>query len=279
MRNLGAPANIEPAAKPFVKWAGGKRGIIVKLQQRVSRMGGVGGVYYEPFLGGGALFYALANQLTRARLSDANAELMMAYQAIQEDVDKVIRRLAHHANRHSEEDYFYRIRAQSYDDIFGVAARLIYLNRTCYNGLYRVNQQGGFNAPKGRYVNPVICDRANLRRVAHALRKADLRCRSFARIRPGRGDFVYCDPPYDATYNGYTPLAFPAEKQEQLAACAARWARNGAKVLLSNSDTKLIRRLYAGKQWRVTRIAAPQAINSDGSKRQPRLELLISNVS
>ncbi len=201
---------------------------------------------------------------------------MMAYKAIKQDVEKVIRLLAKHERLHGKEHYL-AMRTRRDRDHFEAAARLIYLNKTCYNGLYRVNKKGEFNVPMGTYANPNICDRANLRNVARALRKASLRWRKFEEVQPAAGDFVYCDPPYDATYNSYTAPRFGEESQRALAAKAAEWSRQGALVMLSNSDTALIRRLYPKRRWKIIEVTAPRLISCSGKDRKPCQELLISN--
>ena len=218
----------------------------------------------------------MAGQLKKAHLSDANAHLMMAYKAIKSDVEKVIKLLRKHARLHSE-GYYLAMRKQRDRDHIEAAARLIYLNKTCYNGLYRVNKKGEFNAPMGTYENPNICDAANLRNVARALRKATLKWQGFEEINPKAGDFVYCDPPYDATYSGYTSSGFGEEGQRTLAAKAAEWSRAGVFVMLSNSDTDLIRKLYPKRRWKIIEVMAPRVISCSGKDRKPCQELLISN--
>ena len=262
-------------ARPFVKWAGGKRALIPRLLEivpdRISR-------YHEPFVGGGALFYALERRIGRAYLSDANPELMMAYQAIRDDVEKVISLLEKHSAQHSK-PYYMRMRKQTFESHIEMAARFIYLNRTCYNGLYRVNSKDEFNVPMGRYDNPLICDQDNLRSVSAALQKAQVRWGGYEKAELKANDLVYCDPPYDDTYNQYTSSRFDAKTQRALAKKAAEWADRGANVMISNSDTDLVRSLYRGRRWKFIEVKAPRNINCNGDGRKAVTELLITNIN
>lgn len=264
-----------PRARPFLKWAGGKSQllpeILRRLPDRFNR-------YYEPFLGGGAVFFAL--QPEKATLSDINHELIATYQAIRNDVEGVIHRLRRQPNA---EEHFYRLRSQKHHRLSrpAQAARTIYLNRTCYNGLYRVNKRGEFNVPFGRYRNPRICDADNLRRVAATLRRSDVRRSNVFDLhrRARRNDLVYFDPPYDpvsatASFTSYTEFSFGRDEQAHLAELFRRLAERGVHVLLSNSDTPFIRSLYRG--FRIERVRARRAINSAANKRGPVNELLIS---
>ena len=189
-------------AVPFVKWAGGKRSLVNVISERLppdfSR-------YHEPFVGGGAVFFALESLIQSAVLADLNEELVLAYHVISSDTEPLIESLQKHATYHSkEEGYYWKVREQEPTDPIETVARFIYLNRTCYNGLYRVNKMGKFNVPKGKYKNPKIIDAENLRAVAKVLQKAQIRFGQFYRsITPQNGDFVYCDPPYDGTFAKY----------------------------------------------------------------------------
>ncbi len=232
-----------PAA-PFVKWAGGKRTLIPDIAKHFPERVGT---YWEPFVGGGAVFFTFANRMDRAILSDQNEELLIAYQAVKDSVDDLIEALRHHEHGHKDSRYYNRVRGQEPTDAIAIAARFIYLNKTCYNGLYRVNKSGKFNVPKGRYKNPDICNEQRLRDASKVLAKATIRVGDFEKVvRPGPDDFIYCDPPYDACFTGYQPGGFTPDDQERLRNAAKSWTESGAQVMLSNSDTPLIRRLYRG---------------------------------
>ena len=158
-----------------------------------------------------------------------------------------------------------------------VAARLIYLNKTCYNGLYRVNQKGIFNVAKGNYHNPVICDPANIHAASRALENATIEIRDFSRINPSAGDFVYCDPPHDGTFAGYTAKPFGPDEQLRLRDKCLDWHHAGVKVILSNSDTEIIRKLYAKPPFTIRTVSAPRSVSAKGTARNRVTELLISN--
>ena len=263
---------VEP--KPFVKWAGGKRSLVPTLKRYLPH--GAMGTYFEPFIGGGALFFALRSWIDKAALSDMNMELMIAYKMIQRRPQDLLACLREHQRRHSREHY-YAVRRAKPEDSVQLAARFIYLNRTCYNGLYRVNRSGQFNVPMGQYKNPAIADATNIPVVSRALQEVTLAWQPFERIQPAERDFVYCDPPYDGTYDQYTDVRFAAAEQESLAATARAWSRQGVKVMLSNADTPLIRNLYRPPAWRLHEVNAPRVINRQGNRRQPVTELVITN--
>ncbi len=271
------------AASPFLKWAGGKTQLLPQLLPRLP--GGQTGLparferYFEPFLGSAALFFAL--QPTRAVLSDANPRLMAVYQALQRDPEPVIAALARFRN---ERDCYYEARGWRHDELpqAQAAARIIFLNKTCYNGLYRENRRGEFNVPFGRYKNPRICDAANLRAVHRALEGVVLRCQDFAEALDDTlpGDFVYLDPPYHplsatASFTGYHRDGFGVEEQRRLAAAVRELDRRGVRFMLSNSDTPLIRELYAG--YPACRVEARRAINSKAERRGKVAELIVRN--
>lgn len=263
-------------ARSPIKWAGGKGALLPEI---LSRLPEKIGTYYEPFVGGGAVFFALAaeNRFRHAVLGDANDDLMETYFAIRNDLDEVVRRLKAHAGKHSEE-YFYKVRAQR--GVY-VAARFIYLNKSCFNGLYRVNKKGEFNVPFGKYTNPTICDEENLRAVSEVLQSAELETDDFEKIvqTAKKGDVVYCDPPYcpaseTANFTAYTADGFGPDEQIRLRDVARTLIDRGVHVLLSNSDTPLVRKLYKG--FRLEEVQAPRRVNSKGGKRGNVGELLIS---
>lgn len=235
--------------------------------------------YHEPFVGGGAVFFAL--QTPGAHLSDDNAELINAYQVVRDDVERLIRHLRGHR---VEEDYYYTLRAVDPRGIDPIerASRLIYLNRTCFNGLYRVNSRGGFNVPFGRYKNPQICNEVGLRAASAALRGTRLAHSSYENVltHARRGDLIYFDPPYHpvsptANFTSYTAGAFNELDQRRLAETFRTLSHRGCKVMLSNSDTPLIQELYS--DYVVETVAAPRLVNRDASRRGPVNEVLVRN--
>ncbi len=263
-------------ATPFLKWAGGKGQLLDRLlpllPPQYER-------YIEPFLGGGALFFALAP--ARALLADLNHELIVTYQMVRDQPAALADCLNAHRACHSKE-YYYRIRAERPDDALEVAARLIYLNKTCFNGLYRVNRSGQFNVPMGSYVNPRIYDRANLFAAAQVLAAANLCAADYRATldQASAGDFVYLDPPYvplsaSASFTSYTATDFGERDQHELAAVYRELDRRGCYVMLNNSATLLTRELYRGFEQRV--IPAVRAINSKGDRRGPVEELVVVN--
>lgn len=268
--------------RPFLKWVGGKRQLLPELLQAVEAAGQVKR-YHEPFLGGGALFFALARtgQLQRrAVLSDINPNLIDAYTGLREDVDGVIDILKVHRRRHGE-SHFYRVRKKVPATLSERAARIIYLNKTCFNGLYRENKKGEFNAPLGRYKNPNICDEENLRSVAATLRDIDVAARDFtvATRSARRGDLVYCDPPYDpvsktAYFTDYSKAGFGIEAQEKLVETFIKLAKRGVHVILSNSLTPLTRQLY--KDFYISQVLAKRHVNSRADRRGEVSEALIT---
>lgn len=276
--SLRAPAKIQRAT-PFVKWAGGKSQLVSRFLERFPPPDRFRR-YFEPFLGGGAVFLGLRPR--RAVLSDLNADLMNAWRVVRDDPEALMRALDAHVY---ERDHYYRVRAQDPEDLDPVAraARFVFLNKTCYNGLYRVNREGRFNVPFGRYARPPkLYDRENLLAISYLLRTADLRCAPFeeATADAAAGDFVYCDPPYDplsktSNFTSYTEGSFTREDQRRLAAHVRELDRRGCLVAVSNSDTPEIRRLYHG--FRIEQVATLRFINCKANGRTPVQELLISN--
>jgi len=272
------------APRPFLKWAGGKRQLLDELRERVA-MAQPHGRYHEPFAGGAALFFDLyaRKQLggLKANLSDNNGRLIEAYQGVQRNVEQVIKYLEQHRKLHSESHY-YTVRAELPEDPVARAARIIYLNRTCFNGLYRENSKGEFNVPMGRYKNPAICDADNLRAVSAALRRCRISCRHFTAIldHAEAGDFVYFDPPYHpvsktANFTSYHKDPFGEDAQRSLANVFRRLDERGVKLLLSNSDTPLIQELY--KSYEVEIVMATRLVNRDAEKRGKVREVLVRN--
>lgn len=268
--------------RPVLKWAGGKSRLLGELLRGIPSSFGV---YHEPFAGGGALFFELARQgrLTSAYLSDVNQPLIDVYLALRDCVDDVIRLLKLH--RH-EKAYYYQIRALQPAGLSlpERAARTIYLNRTCYNGLYRENRAGQFNVPFGRYKNPTICDEPNLRAASRALQGVSLSCRHFASVlqlaQPG--DFVYFDPPYHplsatSCFTSYDRNGFGTDDQVELRDVFAELARRSVKAMVSNSDTPFIWQLY--ERYRISRVFTSRAINSKAGRRGKVAELIVHNYA
>jgi DNA adenine methylase len=269
----------EPVAAPIIKWVGGKTKLLPEL---LARLPMDMGRYYEPFAGGAALFFRMAPR--RAVLADSNADLIGLYTAVTRDVAAVIRRLEHHRAAHDERHYYetrtrWNDRGLSWSSAER-AATFIYLNKTCFNGLWRVNRAGDFNVPIGRYTDPPICVPETLRAAQAALSRATLRCGDYrtAVADAARGDFIYFDPPYDpvtttANFTSYTAGQFGPDDQRALADTARELVARGCRVMLSNSDTPFVRSLYKG--FRIDRVKCPRAINSNAAKRGEVDELVI----
>lgn len=279
MRAVPRAALPEPSSpkgcQPFVKWAGGKRQLLTRLLPHVPARFGR---YFEPFLGGGALFFALAPE--RATLADVNARLIRTYRGIRDDVATVVRLLRSYKH---DRDFFYALREVAIDggSDAELAAWFIYLNKTGFNGLYRVNSKDRFNVPFGRYAKPNICDEPALTACAAALRGADVLQEDFESValRAKPGDFVYFNPPYaplsqTSSFTAYTAGGFGPAEQRRLRDLALALKRRGVHVLLSNSSAPLIRRLYA-KGFRVEEVMATRSVNSKASARGPIAELVI----
>ncbi len=269
--------------RPFLKWAGGKGQLLAELLPRVRAGLGAGG-YHEPFIGGGALFFELARRgalPARVSISDANLNLVETYLAVRDEVDALVELLRGHKARH-DEGHYYAVRASRPPSQVERAARVIYLNKTCFNGLYRENSRGEFNVPMGRYDKPEVLDEENLRAASEALRRASISVADFgdvaARAQPG--DLVYFDPPYDpvsatASFTRYAKGGFGAEEQSRLRDLARDLSRAGVRFLLSNSMTPLVRELYA--EFRVETVLAGRSVNSKGDRRGKVEEALVCN--
>jgi len=270
-------------AKPFLQWVGGKRDLLSQCGDFFPKQYKN---YYEPFLGGGAVFFHLKPQ--KAILSDSNAELIRAYEGVRDEPEMVIDILNILKSKHSE-DLYMRIRLVDRElDILKdlsaaeVAARMVYLNQTGFNGLYRVNRRGEFNVPIGSSLNRLICDEDGIRTASNALRKVTIAKSDFeeAVSSAGKGDLVYMDPPYHpvseySDFTRYTKEKFYEEDQVRLRDLAADLADRGCKVMLSNSDCPLIRNVYRG--FRVHKVKANRLLNSRAEKRGQVSELLITN--
>ena len=274
---------------PFVKWAGGKGQLLKQFDPYLpASLAG----YVEPFVGGGALFFHLYRQGRlqgkEVVLIDSLEELINLYLVVRDQVEALIAELGRHEAGKTDRDYYYQVRAWDRQPDYARrsdverAARFLFLNRTCYNGLYRVNRRGEFNVPFGRYRNPTICDAANLRAASHALRGVRLLAGDFERCLEvaGEGDLVYLDPPYHplsetASFTSYTACDFGVEDQQRLAGLYRRLDGRGCRLMLSNSHTPLVEELYEGYEQVEVRAARPISARAD--RRGAIAELLILN--
>lgn len=283
LRAVTRRASSGAVPRPFLKWAGGKGQLLGELLPRVRAGLGAGG-YHEPFIGGGALFFELSRQGAlprRATLSDANENLVEVYLAVRDELGAVVEVLREHKARHSEEHY-YGVRGRRPESRPERAARVIYLNKTCFNGLYRENSRGQFNVPMGRYENPEVLDEPNLRAASEALRGVSIAVADFGDVagRAEPGDLVYFDPPYDpvsktSSFTSYAKGGFGSSEQARLRDLARTLSGRGVRFLLSNSMTPLVRELYA--EFHVETVLATRAVNSRADRRGKIEEALVSN--
>lgn len=268
--------------RPFLKWAGGKRQLVPEL---ISYKPKKIDTYFEPFLGAGALFLTL--QYKKAVINDSNTELINCYKVIKESLEELIIELKTHRN---EEDYFYEVREwdrfESYKEksIVQRASRIIFLNKTCYNGLFRVNSQGQFNVPFGRYKQPNILDEAVLKSINNYLNENEICIKNLdfeeALQEAKKNDFIYLDPPYDpvsstASFTGYDINGFDKNEQKRLKEVVDDLSSRGCKVLLSNAYTDFIIDLY--KDYHQVKVSASRAINSNALRRGKIDEILVMN--
>lgn len=273
--------------KPFVKWAGGKRQLIPILNQNLPESFGT---YYEPFLGGGALLFHILTDKNgqKCSISDLNSDLVLAYTTIRDRIDTLITSLKNHEKNYQKdsESYYYSIRESNPRSEIEKTSRLIFLNRTCFNGLYRVNSKGKFNVPLGKYSNPNIVNEENIRAVSHILQssRTAIKCRDFeAVLRDAKkGDLIYFDPPYQpvsatSNFTSYTTKDFTYDDLTRLAELCLKLDSRGCNVLLSNSDSQEVADIFAKNPWKITRISANRSINSNSKKRTGHFELLIKN--
>ena len=276
---------VEP--KPFVKWAGGKRQLLAELEKNFPKQFGT---YFEPFLGGGAVLFDLLAKKPNIKcsVSDLNSDLVLAYVTIRDKLGRLIESLENHSKNYHKDstNYYYEVRKQEPKSQIEKVSRLLFLNKTCFNGLYRVNSKGKFNVPLGRYTNPNIVNRENLITASKFLQseKIKISCRDFESILKDakKGDFVYFDPPYQpvsdtANFTSYTHRDFTEDDLQRLADLANQLNSKGAHVLLSNSNTKIVKKIFSSKKWKVKEIAVNRAINSNSQKRTGHKEILIKN--
>ncbi len=265
--------------RPFIKWAGGKRQLFAEIDKRVTKPYRT---YHEPFLGGGAVFFALSPP-TPAFLSDSNERLVRCYKGIKNDVMNVITLLKKYEKDRGNRDFFLKLRESDIDGVaedYEVAAWFIFLNKTGFNGLYRVNSKNRFNVPYGDNRTALICDEENLMACSCALKNATITHEDFSEAlrRPQPGDLVYLDPPYmplSATsyFTAYTAGGFSYQDQERLRDEALRLKRKGVHVLLSNSSSAA--KLYDKKDFILSRVLATRLVNSKVERRGKIAELLI----
>ena len=275
--------------KPFLKWAGGKRQLADAILAQFPKSFNT---YYEPFIGAGAILFE--RQPKTAIIGDQNEQLCLTYEVVRDNVDELIELLREHAENNSSE-YFYQIRELDRDvNKFKAmprvekAARMIYLNKTCYNGLYRVNSQGLFNTPYGRYKNPSICEEPVLRAVSFYLRNNDVEiiCSDFEKTveTAKQGDFIYFDPPYDSpnctNFTGYQAGGFDKQEQIRLRDLVLSLSDRNVKCLISNSATDFIKDIYSPEEYNAFSISfvdATRMINSNSEGRGKVQEVLIRN--
>lgn len=265
---------------PIVKWVGGKRQLMFEL---IKNMPKSYNRYFEPFIGGGALFFEL--QPEQAYISDMNEELINLYSVVRDNVYELIKDLSKHE---VSKEYFLEIRnidrTEQYTELSDVerASRFIYLNRTCFNGMYRVNSQGQFNVPFGHYKNPRIIDENNLLNCSELLKKTEIKCADFSEIltKVKKGDLVYFDPPYvplndTSSFTSYTKDGFDINMQFKLRDVCDKLDNKGVKFMLSNSDTKLVNELYVN--YEIKKVFASRQINANADGRGKITEVLVRN--
>lgn len=278
--------------RPFLKWAGGKRQILAHIKQYINNdIMNDNSKYYEPFVGGGSLFFDLARD--NSIINDFNSEIINVYKVIKEHPTGLIRMLKTHQKNDSI-DYYYIVRNMDKDPKFSKmgkvkkAARTIYLNKTCFNGLFRVNRDGYFNTPRGTYTNPLICDEENIREISAFLNENNIQILNcdFEESCPdaGEGDFVYLDPPYDyedeSGFVSYNAQGFTRNDLARMKLFCDRLIERGCVVLISNNDTTYVRELFDDDNYRIVyeinQVDANRNINSSGKKRANKVkEVLI----
>jgi len=281
-------ANHNLLIKPFLKWAGGKRQLLTEIKKNLPN--GINSyTYYEPFVGAGAVFFDL--QPRKSVINDLNEQLINSYNVIKEKIDELIIMLKKYQKKNDEEHY-YSIRnidrePAKFNKLSNIekAARLIFLNKTCFNGLYRVNSQGLFNVPYGKYKNPAICEEIVLRHISGYLNSGSINITNcdFEKTvsTADKKSFVYFDPPYHSpdktNFTGYQADGFDEGEQERLRDVILKLTDRGVKCLLSNSDTDYIQDLYKNNSFKIISVQANRAINSNSAGRGAVNEVLIKN--
>lgn len=264
--------------KPFLKWAGGKSKLIDQYKEYIPKEYDT---YHEPFLGGGSLFFYL--NPNKAILSDINEDLINVYKVLKDYSEELIKKLKEHKEKH-DKDYYYKIRSKKYEDSIERAARFIYLNKTCFNGLYRENKKGEFNVPIGNYKDPDICSEEVLKNCSKILNKNNIifKCQKFDNCRKNieEKDFVYFDPPYvplnkTSNFTSYTKYKFGIRNQELLYELCKYLKNKKVKIMISNSNTEFIKEMY--KEFNIYEIKVNRSINSKVIGRSKITELLITS--
>lgn len=273
-----------PRARPFIKWAGGKSRILGKLLPMLPP-GADLMRHVEPFMGGAAMFFA--RRPARAMLCDVNHALVETYLAVRDEVENVIAALEPLAAQHAAASGAYYAVRERYNTRRGFAraeraAMFVYLNKTCFNGLHRVNRKGEFNVPEGRYKNPRVLDAEGLRCASAALAGCEIRSQGFEGLLGSAkpGDFVYLDPPYEpvsrtSKFTSYAEAGFSQRDQERLRDVFVQLDRRGCKLMLSNSDVPFIRELY--RAFRVDQIIAPRTLGGSPTSASKALEVVVRN--
>lgn len=263
--------------KPFLNWAGGKRWLVSRHADLIATPGHR---LVEPFVGSGAVYFHL--EPSQALLSDANKDLIEAYVAVRDEPDAVLDSLRTH-QRHHDSDYYYRMRASRPRKTATRAARLIYLNRTCFNGLYRVNLKGVFNVPKGSKESVILPD-DDFNGWSRMLKTAELVAQDFQATvdTASAGDVVYADPPYTVQHNmnnfvKYNEHIFSWQDQVRLASCLHAATQRGVRIIISNADHPSIRKLYEASGWRQIAVERHSRLAASADHRRPTTELIISN--
>ena len=291
LQNNHSAKNNYGICHPFIKWAGGKSRLISQLKNFIPEEFNN---YFEPFVGSGALFFYLTSSFNTKKnfllhLSDINSELINVYKTIKNNLKNLIKELQYNENEYSNDPkkFYYKLRGERFPfDSIKEAARFITLNKTCYNGLYRVNKNGIFNVPIGSYIKPKICDIRNLTKVNKImnLRNTTIENYDYQKIssKIQENDFIYLDPPYfpineTSNFTNYTSYGFDIGQQKRLANFFYELDKRKCKILLSNSDTTIIRDLYSSFKENIISLSALRSINSNAEKRKNHSELIIKN--
>ncbi len=271
--------------RPFVKWVGGKRQILSELKKYIPKNIDV---YFEPFLGGGALFFnMLYNTIhTKFNISDLNPELVLSYITIRDNVNELIESLENHSYNYFMNPmlYYYSIRKSSPKKQIDKVSRFIFLNKTCFNGLYRVNKNGRFNVPLGKYCNPNIVNKENLLNISSVLQNkiTSIKCQDFEIIYnfAEKNNFIYFDPPYYPIHNNFTSYTnknFKHTDLKRLAILSEKLNDKGCKVMISNSNSPIVADLFSSSYWNIVTIKTNRTINSNIKDRRGCCELIITN--